>query len=386
MNLMILASNDKPKRRGPRAQALQRLIEHHVRRSAVATATWMTMRGLTWADAARRLQMKPATLIAWRDGWKDRSRRKPIPRGRPPEHTDKYTRKAVLTVLWALGPGIGIPALCQLFPEVARGELEELQRRYEHAYRKHKRMSIQSLRWTLPRAVWAMDFAVPPKPIERIYEKMLIVRDLASGYQLLALPVTQENGENVKMALLFLFKAYGIPLVIKSDNGSPFICEIVKDVLETHKVLHLLSPPGMPQFNGSCEAGVGSVKVHAHHRSSCLDRPGDWTCDDIEWARCRANAFGHPRGAEEETPEETWRNAPPIPEQMRRELRQTFFRNYWRERREQQISDDALLDEKHDAQIRRVAISRALVEHELVMIRRNGFTPHNKRRRAQNIS
>jgi hypothetical protein len=33
--------------------------------------------------------------------------------------------------------------------------------------------------------VWAIDFAEPPQPIDGSYTRLLAVRDLGSGYQLL---------------------------------------------------------------------------------------------------------------------------------------------------------------------------------------------------------
>jgi transposase InsO family protein len=51
-----------------------------------------------------------------------------------------------------------------------------------------------------------------------------------------------------------LFAAYGVPLVIKFEDGSAFIAGETSDLLARHGVEKLLSPPGMPRYNGSCEA------------------------------------------------------------------------------------------------------------------------------------
>jgi hypothetical protein len=49
------------------------------------------------------------------------------------------------------------------------------------------------------------------------------VRDLASGYQLLWLPVPDESAAAAVAALGSLFREHGAPLVLKSDNGAAFL-------------------------------------------------------------------------------------------------------------------------------------------------------------------
>ncbi|MCE5277092.1 MAG: transposase family protein [Planctomycetaceae bacterium] len=59
-----------------------------------------------------------------------------------------------------------------------------------------------------------------------------------------------------------LLRLYDPPLVFKSDNGSAFIVESFKQLLESWNVVHLLSPPCLPRYNGAAEAGVGCLKIH----------------------------------------------------------------------------------------------------------------------------
>ena len=73
--------------------------------------------------------------------------------------------------------------------------------------------------------------------------------------------------------LAALFAWYGPLLVIKCDND-------VGRLLEKNGVLCLLSPPRTLEYNGACEAGIGSIKLRAHLESARHDRPGQWTCDD----------------------------------------------------------------------------------------------------------
>lgn len=51
-----------------------------------------------------------------------------------------------------------------------------------------------------------------------------------------------------------------LPLVVCTDNGSPFVSEKVKTYLSQNKVIHLKSLPYTPQQNASAENGVKEVK------------------------------------------------------------------------------------------------------------------------------
>src|SRR3990172_13252124 len=51
------------------------------------------------------------------------------------------------------------------------------------------------------------------------------------------------------------------------------------------QVASLFSPPCTPGYNGACEAGIGSLKTHAHHHAARHGRPREGACDDVETAR-----------------------------------------------------------------------------------------------------
>jgi hypothetical protein len=78
------------------------------------------------------------------------------------------------------------------------------------------------LHWQVPGSVWAMDFTEAPAAIDGLFPYVLAVRDLASGRQLLWLPIRAGNGQETRWALASLFALHGAPLILKSDNGSPF--------------------------------------------------------------------------------------------------------------------------------------------------------------------
>jgi transposase InsO family protein len=64
------------------------------------------------------------------------------------------------------------------------------------------------------------------------------------------------------LALLMTLKEQErLPLVMCSDNGSPFCSNVVRIFLESNQVVHLKSLPYVPQHNGSCENAVKEMKA-----------------------------------------------------------------------------------------------------------------------------
>jgi transposase InsO family protein len=128
--------------------------------------------------------------------------------------------------------------------------------------------------------------------------------------QLLALPCRDLTEATATAALEATFRTHGAPLVLKTDNGSAFIAEGFRALLEAYGVTGLYSPPHWPRYNGSCEAGIGGLKTRAHHLSAWAGRPGEWTLEDVERARCYGNEFGRPFGRGQPVPASAWAQRP----------------------------------------------------------------------------
>jgi transposase InsO family protein len=373
------------RRRGLVRQRRARQAERTARRSAVAFARWLQRRSLTRSAAARRLGLSASALSRWVCRWQE-DRMTLRPRGRPVEDLDRDTRAGILSVFSLMGPHATLQALRDLFPEVARGALESLLERCRSVYRRRSRWLVHTLRWTRPGTVWAADFTEPPAPIDGLYRCLLLVRDLASGRQLLALPCDGERAGVVVAALRFLFRLLGAPLVLKMDNGSAFISGEVEALLQEHGVCALFSPPGTPAYNGSVEAGIGSLEVRAFYESARHDRPGEWTCDDLAAACRQANDTAHPWGLAGLTPEQAWRGRTPITEIEARLFRSAYDHQRERECAEREIP--SWQDRSHwlRASIDRVALSRALIERGYLLIRSRRVTPPITLRSAGRIS
>jgi transposase InsO family protein len=257
---------------------------------------------------------------------------------------------------------------------MAKRELDDLITQYARAHFDGRRTLIHALSWTRVGTVWAMDYTAPPTVIEGRYRTVLAVRDLASGNLLAAVPAERDNAQTTCEVLRALFAEHGAPLVMKSDNGGHFIAEEVRRLFEEFGVVHLRSPFYMPSFNGSIEAGIGSLKIRAHFEAARHDRPGEWTVDDVEAARLRGNELGFPNGRARGTPDAAWGRRQPITDADRRQLADVICRYRLAELRERGYQEGSPLGEDLRRSIERLAVARALCQLGFVQFRRR-FIP-----------
>ena len=347
-------------------QSDRRRQEILARRQAVCVFEELRARGRPCRQLADALGIVPRTLAQWR------RRHQSAPttpwRGRPVKESSWLERHAVLEVLDDFGPRVGLPSLRTLFPNLARSELIELQRAYRAYYRSTHRISQERLKWSGPGRVWAVDHSDPPRPIDGTYPAMIAVRDLASGCQLAWLPVPDEEAVSTAVVLSTLFAEHGPPLILKSDNGSAFRSELVQELLERHRVVWLPSPVRTPRYNGSCEAGIGSMKVRTLFLAAAASRVGTWSSDDLEAARRQANALARPNDSAGPVPDDAWSARSPITDVERTQFRLVVDRHR------------ATINQRHPVLevtsylVHRQAVRRALVELGLLSINRRSIT------------
>jgi transposase InsO family protein len=305
-------------------------------------------------------------------------------RGRPCYESSPTEQHRVLEILETVGPHVGLPSLRELLPEIPRCELIDLQRSYRQHYRQENRIEIHRLTWTEPGRVWAMDHAEPPAPVDGDQPAIFAVRDLASGRQLAWTATSDQTVESTLPILELLFRLHGAPLVLKSDNGSAFISKETRRLLAEHDVVQLLSPPGTPSYNGSCEAGIGSLKKRTAHHAA---RRGDeqlWTTDDLEAAQRQANEV-HRSTHNAPTAEERWTQR----SQATPSERQTFCDAIDRHRNELIDSlrrKNSCTTGNAAATIERIAIRQALVELGSLTLKRRSITPLIKPNNLAKIS
>jgi len=246
-------SSTSPAKRGWPAQRPRREAERAARRRATAFDRWAARRGIGHAQAAQRIGVSRSTLTGWVRRWQD-DRLDARPLGRPLLNADRQTRNEVFDFMVDVGPRVGLPTLQATFPDVTRSQLHNMQTRYRRVWRLRNRRHVAVLHWQQPGTVWAMDHADPPLPVDGLYPHLLAIRDLAGGYQLAWLPVESKAVGPVLDALRALVRTFGPPLVLKCDNGSPFIAAELQVWLAETGIFPLFSPLRTPQYNGACEA------------------------------------------------------------------------------------------------------------------------------------
>jgi transposase InsO family protein len=356
-------------RRGPETQEPRRELERTMRRRTVAYAKWAQRGGADAPDVADTLGLSDRTLREWRTGWeKNRLRSKPA--GRPAYRADTPEQEAILAMLGTVGPTVSVAELQALFPKASRRGLAAILEGYRDDWTKRREKVVMALRWKGTGRVWAIDFTDPPTPVEGIYPKILVIRDLASGYSLLALPCLDATEKAAVDGLAAVLKETDAPLVLKSDNGSHFTGEEMRGMLKRRGIVHLVSPPGTPRYNGAVEAGIGSLKTRTHIEAARQDRPGQWTCDDVEKARRQANEHGRPRGFEGASPCQMWYERERVYDNERSDFQEKIRVLEAQARAERGVLPGSPLPPREQDNVDRVAISRACVASGYLFFRR----------------
>ena len=355
-----------------------------MRRHAIAVAADIAAVGYTRTEIANLLHVTARTLRQWQHaGAPSVDSIRLI--GRPAHRSAPEHRNAVIQYLDLYGPGIGLLPLRAAFPTMTRAELEDLHRRYRRVWLRQHRLPLHVLNWTTPGAVWAMDFAEAPHVIDGVGEYLLAVRDLASGQQLLWHPLREATAAAAAAGLAGLLAVLGAPLVVKSDNGSPFGAPAVATLLHNFGILSLFSPPRTPGYNGAIEAGIGSLKARTAAHAARHGRPGCWTWDDVAAARLEANATARPRGLNGPTPDEAWEARASIPRSDRVSFGQLVEDHRWTARRELVLPPSGPLPVMTDRAVDRIAIRRALVDRGVLLFSRRSIPQPVPRQKAEAI-
>ena len=347
------------------AQQARRSAEQTLRRTAVE----MVQAGQPQVSVADALHLAPQTLSSWmhRTG-------QAAARGRPPAPVDPVAQSSVVELLESHGRSIGLPKLKGIFRDIPRSTLQDLREQWCH----QQQVEPARLGWTTPGSVWSADFTQPPLPIDGVFDDVLVVRDLASQCTLLAAPCSSQCADMVVFSLLGLFNQHSPPLVLKTDNGSPFIAADTRDLCKEHGVVNLLSPPLTPQYNGSIEATGGQLKTRAAwiaQQQAC----DIWTSDILEAARAAANGLNRPWGPSAPTPDQRWLQRRPIDGEQRASLATLIAQktiditqSIQRERQAKGLAIE--LTAACRASVARTATRQALVELGYLQIRRPANT------------
>ena len=336
-------------------------------------------------EAADFLQMSTRTLRHWRQHF--RVTALPLHAlGRPVLRSSRQQRNEVIDLLRLLGPHTSLATLRGCFADIPRAELDNLLARYRRVWRQRYQEAGHVLHWTTPGAVWAIDFTEAPQAIDGVYPYLLAVRELASGAALLWQPLAEATAARTCEALAYLFALHGAPLVLKMDNGCTFCAGATLALLQQAEVVALFSPPYVPRYNGSIEAGIGALKARTEAEAARQGRAGWWSLEDAAAAREQANAMARPRGPSGPTPEEAWRQRQPVTATMRALFAAALRKHRGEARKEEGHREEENLEEQEARRIDRKAISRTLVECGYLQYRRRRIHLPIRGRKAATIT
>lgn len=110
-----------------------------------------------------------------------------------------------------------------------------------------------------PNEVWCYDF-VHDALVNGETFRGLLVKDEASGYALAIEIARSFTANDVKAVLLRLFRRYGKPRYLRSDNGPEFVANALKEWLAERGLETAYIEPGRPWQNGSSESFNGTYR------------------------------------------------------------------------------------------------------------------------------
>jgi hypothetical protein len=145
---------------------------------------------------------------------------------------------------------------------------DQLSRRHFHALVQDLRVdqlhAMKRIQWLRPGVAWSCDATEYGEAGTQI----IPVQDLASRYRFVPLVLDHLDGHQIAAHLETLFRKHGAPLFLKRDNGSPFNCQPVDEVMARCGVLPLNNPPHFPRYNGAMEKGIRDFKAALGQREA----------------------------------------------------------------------------------------------------------------------
>lgn len=229
------------------------------------------------------------------DGLKDRSRRpKHSPqRISPPmrdlllqtrrAHTD-WGPRTIVAFLKGANPGMAVPAPSTVGDLFSREEVVERRqpRRSRGQHPGRAAVTVQG-----PNDLWATDFKGEFRTRDRQICYPLTVTDANSRYLLGCEGLTSNAHEGTQAVFTRIFREYGLPLVIRSDNGVPFSSRAIAGLSKLNVwwtklgILHDRIAPAHPEQNASHE------RMHRTLKRATLRPPSE----TIRTQQARFDAF-----------------------------------------------------------------------------------------------
>ena len=336
-----------------------------MRRNAVA---FLTGGDVKIPEGASLLAMSAGTLRGWKRR-REKGALGPNLLGRPAYLCSAWQADEIRELAKAVGPKVSARYLKERMGHVPRAVMERVVRDYKKDHLRRQQAGQMLLAWEDPGRVWSCDWTEPDMPIDGVFKQILAVRDLGSSFNIKSFPTEERSALMACKVMEHLFMVHGAPLVLKTDGGSEFTAKDFKELLRSYGVVHLVSPPYYPPYNGAIEAGIGSLKTHALHDAIRRGRMCYWTCDDVEAGRLIANETSRPWGPKGPSPEKVWKAKSVIGDPERREFITSLEK---RQSQYDKLSERTRSEMKADE---RRAIERTLVDAGCLVVTRRRITP-----------
>lgn len=200
--------------------------------------------------------------------WRKRTRPEDFPKLGRPAHDER----AHASAFWKVGREYLRQGRCGWRPikaalgrQVPTRLIHEHLRRFKAREARHERRRILRNRVRLEvlakNALWVQDSVQVARDESGAKIETLAVKDRGPLVTVGLSTGQPARGRDVVELLECLKRTRGLPWVIGSDNGAPFVCEEVREYLGREKVIHLRSLPRTPQHNGSAEVGIGEMSA-----------------------------------------------------------------------------------------------------------------------------
>ena len=128
------------------------------------------------------------------------------------------------------------------------------------------------------------------------------------------------------------------------------------------------------------------MKTRTEHQAILGAEPGQWTSANLQAAQEIANHIHRPWGHRGPTAAAVWQQRERITAQQRAAFRRAVRKHREQARAELGYTKNEPLDRKARAQVDRLAISRACVEHGFLTFTRRSITPQLTSQKVSKIS